>query len=110
MHTAYNYIPTYMYVTELSHQHCRNIALPASMTLLDVTLYCVILIQTSLTGLLVDAQDVEEIDAFVTEVMRCANIPGLTLGVVNNGEVNLFILFIWGFTSLSTLYRSYHDR
>ena len=25
-------------------------------------------------------------------------------------RVYLFILFIWGFTSLSTLYRSYHDR
>ena len=35
-----------------------------------------------------DAQDIEaEVDAFVAEVMQCANIPGLSLTIVRDGEV-----------------------
>ena len=30
--------------------------------------------------------------------------------VDNRNRVLVFYLFIWGFTSLSTLYRSYHNR
>ena len=41
------------------------------------------------------------------------NIPGTSLDYINlaKSRLNIFVyLFIWGFTSLSTLYRSYHDR
>ena len=35
-----------------------------------------------------EAQDIEaEVDAFVAEVMQCANIPGLSLTIVRDGEV-----------------------
>ena len=37
------------------------------------------------------------------------DIPYYLIGDDAFGLVYLFILFIWGFTSLSTLYRSYHD-
>ena len=43
----------------------------------------VLAVMTSSAG----AQDIEaEVDAFVAEVMRCANIPGLSLTIVRDGE------------------------
>ena len=40
--------------------------------------------------------------------LRARHIPG-SLNVIADGLSRIFCLFIWGFTSLSTLYRSYHD-
>ena len=43
----------------------------------------VLAVMTSSAG----GQDIEaEVDAFVAEVMRCANIPGLSLTIVRDGE------------------------
>ena len=36
-----------------------------------------------------DAEIIALIDEFVTEVMRCENVPGMTLTVIRDGQVRL---------------------